>query len=431
MKNILKQITPLLLLLFVAACENPTSEAIFDKSINERFDEKKEAYLKTLQVPEYGWKATYVRKEGVGAINMLFDFLDDHTVVLFSDYLGRKNHDTITFRIDKMQKIELVFETHAIFHQLYNINKNRSEGEYVFNITAAEADSVVLTSKTDNGYGGKLISVMNLIPAGASDWDVTLLYRSENQIAGDIYSSVFRGIEYENTILADFTYNPEIRTVSINYVDASGNIVQKTCPIIIKQDGFELMEALNIGAITLHSFVYDNVLELYMGDSGERLIHSSEPNVPLPSYEFGKFKNGSRFNYLERYKSSASWLEFFAELNEDLAAEGLSIERFYLRDILEGSEVSNIHIYTEEQGKLRYYFTYEIKEDGKIYFTPTGDYRMTPEQLEALQPFIDKVIGSQSGYFIRYTDENSDNDNDTFSLINADDPSIEINYYAF
>ncbi|MBL6647131.1 MAG: carboxypeptidase-like regulatory domain-containing protein [Flavobacteriaceae bacterium] len=113
------------------------------------------------------------------------------------------------------------------------------------------------------------------------------------------------------------------------------------------------------------------------------------------------------------------------------------VDGVVLEDAVEISneEAPNLHIYTSA-GRVRAYVTYEVKDDEKVYFSLTGESNVDLSEGEIwhtiLNPLLEIIIGSETGYFIENTGGLlSYSNNDTVTLINADHPKYAINYYDF
>ncbi|WP_439182865.1 DUF4302 domain-containing protein [Carboxylicivirga taeanensis] len=413
--------------LLLAACQDNSSEYMFDKSVNERFDEKKKEFIEIFNTPEFGWIGNYNRNGDVGSHVILFKFIENNQVVLQSDYRYKAKNDTITYRIDKTLKIELVFESHSVLHEIYEINNNDSGGEFVFNITSANENEVVLTSKTDNGYNGEEVTELILNIANEDNWDLGPLYESEVNLIGDPMNYVFRNIQLDGSGIADFSYDRVNRVATVSFME-NGNVVEKAYPINITAEGFNFIQPLVIAGITIKGFIFNMENESFEDtESGAVLIYGMEPIVPLPFYDFGVEANAIRYNYLEPNKSSQAWNQFYTSYTQSLADIGLELERIYIRD-LRGDQ-PYLHIYTNI-GIIWYDVNYEVKEDGKVYFTLTGATN-APSLTPYFEPLFEVIVGSVKGYYIRNTGGLLSYSNGTVSLINADNPSFEINYYDF
>ena len=411
--------------LFVVSCEKDnTTEYLFDKSINERFEELKTEYDTKLKKPENGWIGYYNANETSGAYTLLLKFQSDGTVVMHSDYASGEANATITYRISKKQDITLTFESWSVLHAIYEIDNNNFGGEYVFNITEVTDDNIVLTSKTDNGYAGEEVTQLVLTPANASDWDLDKVYESAERVAGDETKSVFRNFKKGDNIIGAFSYDEESRSATISYIDGA-SVSTVTGLVKISPTGFCFIKPVTIGNTTLDCFTYNTETGSYESSDGSvKLVYDMKPGVPLAPYPFGKNGKDAGYNYLD-LTSSKVFLNFWDSNNLMLADYGIKITRLYLRDL--STDAPYFHIYTN-LGKVWFDFTYEIKEDGKVYFTLTGANnagKLSP----LFEPLLAKIVNT-NGHYIEATGTLKEYSNATFSLINADDPAYVINFYA-
>lgn len=416
----------LILSVWLVACTDNSSEYIFDKSVNERFEEKKNDYTQILNAPEYGWVGNYSRNGEVGSNVLLLDFDQDGSVVMRSDYRNGANDHTITYRIDKTLKVELVFESHSVLHQIYEINNNDSGGEFVFNITSADENEIVLTSKSDNGYRGEHVTVLHLKKAVEADWDLSPIYLSLKNIIGNPRLSVFRNIEIDGQPICSFTYDEENRAARISYLE-DGVLIDKVAPIDLTTNGFSFINPLEIGSVTLKDFTYDADADIFVEtQANAKLLFAMTPGVPLSPYPFGQFKSLAVQNLDEAGKSSIAWHEFFQSYNAFMSENyGIEIQMFIFFGLKEGED-KTFQIRTNI-GRINIGYDYEVKEDGKVYFT-LGESN-APSIIPLLQPFLDIVIESEKGFYIRGTGGYLNYTNGSFSLINGDKPGYEINYW--
>ncbi len=272
-----RHIIYIIVALLLAACQDNGSEYMFDKSVNERFDEKKTEIIKTLNTPEFGWIGNYNRNGDVGSNAILFKFIENNQVVIQSDYRYEAKNDTITYRIDKTLKIELIFETHSVLHEIYEINNNDSGGEFVFNITSVGQNEVVLTSKSDNGYNGEEVTDLVLNVADEESWDMGPLYESETHLIGTPTDSFFRNILHKDTPIAGFTYNQTNRTVQIYFIE-NGEVVKETYQITITKTGFNFFEPIVIKNVTIEGFTFNEEDQIYEDQNSETtLIYELTP----------------------------------------------------------------------------------------------------------------------------------------------------------
>jgi hypothetical protein len=425
MKNKLLYLLLILVGVLGACDNNEDTDYIFEKSINERFMELKSEYNAKLTAPENGWIGYYNPNGESGAVTLLLKFRERGDVVMHSDYQYGAVNDTITYGIKKKQDIVMVFESWSVLHSIYEIKNNNNGGEFVFNISEITEDEITLTSKKDNGYGGDEVTELVLRPASLEEWNLEPVYESVKNLAGDPTKSVFRNLKSGDSPLASFAYDASKRSAVISYMEGS-TLQQVSSPLRITPEGFCLIKALEIKGTTIECFEYNAEDATYKDRThGVSLVYDMVPGVPLAPYDFGN-KSGARYNFLEEGKSSAAFVTFLKEYTASMAEQGVSIDRIYMRDL--NAAGPYFHIYTN-LGNVWFDFTYEVKENGRVYFTLTGATNaggLAP----LFQPLLDKWVNI-NGHYIEGTGGLLNYSNRTFSLINADDPSLKINFYDF
>jgi len=434
LNKILASLGVFMLLLVTASCSENEVEPLFDQSINERTEALTAEYLDVLTAPENGWIGYYSPNENFGAYTMLIDFETNGDVTVDSDYEAGAYNNTLTYRLTKSLKIELVFESTSAFSQIFSLNNNNNSGEFVFNILSATEDEVVLESKLD--YGDD-VTILTLNRASLEDLDLTNIYASVTNIATNFTDSSFRNVLLDDEIIASFDFDSESRIATISYFDSNGDFQSITSPIVITAEGFYFLNTVEVNGTLLTSFVFDDEDKIYVNDAdGLKIVYQDIPG-PLKPYDFGLNGNG-RYNYLELEKSSTQFNDFWSnEQFEYYLGTGATYypSTYYLRDL--NSSLSYIQFYIADAstgdviGSVWYDFVFEIQEDGKVYFTLTGDTNATAEQADLLSDLVEVILLSESGYYIVDTGGLLFYSNGTFSLINADNPIYNINYYDF
>jgi hypothetical protein len=434
LNKLLASIGVFMLLLVVASCSDNEVEPLFDQTINERTEALTAEYLDVLTAPENGWIGYYSPNENFGAYTMLIDFDASGDVSVDSDYEAGAYNKTLTYRLSKSLKIELVFESTSAFSEIFSLNNNNNDGEFVFNILSATEDEVILESKLD--YGDD-ITILTLNRATVEDLDLTNIYASVTNIATNFTESSFRNILLNDETIASFDFDSESRIATVSYFDANGDFQSITSPIVITAEGFYFLNEVEFNGTLLTSFVFDEDDLIYVNDAdGLKIVYQDIPG-PLKPYDFGLDGNG-RYNYLEPEKSSTKFNNFWLDEQwEYYLGTGYVYypSTYYLRDL--DSSLSYIQFYIADASTgstvytVWYDFTYEIKDDGKVYFTLTGDTNASAEEDALLSDLVEVILASESGYYIADTGGLLFYSNGTFSLINGDDPTYNINYYDF
>lgn len=436
MKNIFKligKISMLLLLMFVSSCTDNEVEPLFEQSINERTDEFMSAYQDVLTKPENGWVGYYSPNKSFGAYAVVMKFDDDGNVKINSDYDEGIHDNTITYRLDKTLKIEMVFESYSVFSEIFSLNDNANQGEFVFNVLSATDEEIVLESKLD--YGDD-VTVWTLTPAEATSTDFDPIYESAELIAGDGTNSVFRNILLNDDIIATFNYNISTRLVTVSYLNDEDVIVSANAPIAITATGFSFLTPLDINGTSLTSFTYNETDDLYENTTdGLKIIYDNIPGLPLTPTRFEGFVN-LRYNYVDTERSSTAFNNLYAKTQEDFtnANGGRTIYRFYLYNILPAATgdpyLSIQYLSGGSSYSMNYYLEREII-DGKMYFEVTGQSGNADSRGATVVELVDAIVTSVSGFYMKYDGNFANYTNPTVTMINGDDPKYAINYYQW
>ncbi len=290
----------LAMVLMITSCQDNKEEYLFGENINSRFEKLKSEYVETLTSAENGWIGYYNPNDKVGGFIVLMKFDKDGYVTMASDYNEGQNDNKTTYRIDKRLKVELIFESHAVLHQIYETNKNGVDGEYTFNIKSATKDEVVLESATDFGYNGSGVTELKLKKATAEHWNFDGVYETTPKLAnGYKTSKYFRSIYVEGTeVKGSFSYvdgysNTEINRYSIiKKFNSEGTVDTENIPMAVTNDGFKFLKPYVINGKEVTDFKYDEENNRFVSkDGGQTTIieHTNEPPVLyFPSVSMGE-----------------------------------------------------------------------------------------------------------------------------------------------
>lgn len=141
-------------------------------SVEERTTDAIEDLIDELTSPSAGWKLNYKPTSSTGSFFILLNFSEDGTVRIQSDVTandGEFRDQTISYRVDSSQGIELVLETYGVFHYLFELNRASFGGEFEFIFVEERASSLAFRSKSDVGSD---ITELIFEPAGPSDSDL-------------------------------------------------------------------------------------------------------------------------------------------------------------------------------------------------------------------------------------------------------------------
>ncbi len=285
----------LLALLFVSvSCTDNSEEYLFKDNPNARFEKLKNDYVNTLTSAENGWIGYYAPNDKVGGYVLLMKFDKDGNVTMSSDYNQGGNDNTSTYRIDKKLKVQLVLETHAVLHQIYETNQNGVEGEYVFNILSVTDDTVELESATDFGYGGSSVTKLTLKKADAEHWNLEKVYNNLAGLnAGDADFMTFMDYSKKRIYVKDtevsktfeFVFDrlgAEInRFAKITTVDAEGNETIEEVPVLINHDGFSFAKPYKINGVEVKDFTYDETTKVFTSQDGGQTTIIENTGSPI------------------------------------------------------------------------------------------------------------------------------------------------------
>lgn len=146
-----------------------------------------------LVAPANGWVLNYQPTDESGIFYILFDFDENGMVHIQSDVPGDNDYfydQEIPYRVDTRLSLELVFETYAVLHYLFEQNQSTFGAEFEFYFVEKVGDNLMFASKTDNA-GDQ--TVITLEPASANAADVFSREIAENLFAYDTISSLFLG----------------------------------------------------------------------------------------------------------------------------------------------------------------------------------------------------------------------------------------------
>ena len=410
------------------SCEDDSKDSVFEETSDERVANLIKEYKEVLEAEENGWKTVYFPNDELyGGFTYVIKFNGEtNEVTMYSDII-ETGSSTSTYSFKQQQEPSLIFDTYGLLHELSNpVNGIRGEGfqgEFEFYFREIKQDTIFLEGKL---HGKPMI----LTKASATDPE-TLgdNYKMLTNIVGNPKQSVFRNVEINGSPICSFEYYPSGRSVVVSY-EEDDQIKQVQTGVGVSPEGFFFNNPLVIGDVSLTKFLYDEENSLFVDEAvNAKLMYSDVPGAPLTPYYFGEFKDNGRYNYFEPEKSSLAWAEFYDGFIADMTAVGIEIQRIYMRLLMDTENPQIFQVWTN-YGTVEYYFTYEIKEDGKVYFTLTGETN-APDFTQFLQPLLDVMLGSEKGYYLRDTGGLLQYSNGTFSLINADNPAIEINYYDF
>ncbi|OEK08985.1 hypothetical protein A8C32_13895 [Flavivirga aquatica] len=437
--NLIGKINLLILLILAASCTDNEVEPLFDQSINERTEVLKEEYLDLLAAPDNGWIGYYSPNEDTGLFTVLMNFDENGDVSVKSGYRGGAENKNITYRLDKTLKIELVFESHTVFHSIFEINNNNNKGEFVFNILSATEDEIILESKLDFGDD---VTVFTLRRALESEVDLETLYKSLDALTGGPTESVFRNILLNDKAIATFDFNPNTRFATITYIK-NGSLQSEVVRLIVTNTGFNFPTPVDVNGTILTSFTYNELENEFQNETEKlRILYDDIPGLLLNPYDFGNEGGNIRIlrtneGFLSRDRSSTAFVSFFEGWRSDFATNiGFSISRVYIRNINTATPFLDIYIpVSGGDARARFDCTYTLEQGivgnniVKFTFNETSPNNLDFGLAPSFAPITDFIF-RDSGFYIQKMEPLNASQN-TIGLIPVDDTSMLVQWYDF
>lgn len=166
-----------LFLLLVACTENNTDLPPVEERVKEAID----GLRGELTAPANGWRVAYQPTEESGTFLILLKFTPDGNVNIKSDVPDNNGEffdQTITYRLDNALGLELIFETFAVFHHLFELDQATFGAEFEFQYKRKEAANLIFESISDTSSP----TVLTFEPAGPNDESEFARTLSENLV---------------------------------------------------------------------------------------------------------------------------------------------------------------------------------------------------------------------------------------------------------
>jgi hypothetical protein len=252
----------ILIFLIITGLSSCTKDdkSLFERSPDERLNEKLTAYQSQLTGAVNGWKGFITTDSGRGSTySFYFKFNDQNRVQMFSDF-DSASAVTIkesSYRIKALLQPSLIFDTYSYVHLLADPDPSVNGGgvgaglgsDFEFAFDNATTDTIKLTGRF---HGSKGV----LIRATKQEGDAYINKQLGNSLQFNNISKIFNywkritvgGIEYEVTLDAT------ARTITFAWLDASGNYRTHTTTFYYTLEGVVLDKPLVNGNVTISSF---------------------------------------------------------------------------------------------------------------------------------------------------------------------------------
>ena len=252
----------LVLILLIAAagissCKKE-DDTVFDKSTDDRLNEKLDAYLTQLSGAQNGWKGLLQTDSGRGSSHSFyFKFNNQNRVQMLSDFdpASAVTLKESSYRLKALQQLALIFDTYSYLHVLADPDPTVNGGvlgagllsdfEFYFESNSS-ADTIWLTGRI-NG------SKMSLVRATAAE---EAAYNSGQLAAGLNINNILTYFKRltAGTQLFDVKIDPVARQFVFSWLDGSGNLQTFTTGYYFVLGGIVFTTPFTNGSQTITGF---------------------------------------------------------------------------------------------------------------------------------------------------------------------------------
>lgn len=246
----MKKIFYSLLLLALISCQKQGFESLIPEGV-PGLDDLQKTYTQKLIDSEYGWFIDYRPNEANGSTAIWMKFKDNGTVSILSDYYGYDEvKETPRYRIGGAVFPELIFESYAVWHALYD----NMGGNYQFRITPIDHNSFKISDAVVPTEAKNFV----LRKATASDFDNVKARGEINKKIVDFRSS--SEAYFQNINLQNFTGSWEIdnflRKITFTWPDSFGYPMSQTYPYHLTKEGIKFFSTIKPGSIAIDSISF-------------------------------------------------------------------------------------------------------------------------------------------------------------------------------
>lgn len=249
-------IVSLIIVAAISSCKKD-DDSVFDKSPDERINEKLDAYQAQLSGAQDGWKGLLVTDSGRGSSHSFyFKFNNENRVAMLSDFdsLSAVTLKESSYRLKALQQPSLIFDTYSYLHVLADPDGSVNGGatgaglfsDFEFYFGAATSDTIKLIGR----FNG---SKMTLVRATKAEADA---YTSGQLAAGLNINKIltyFKRLTIGSQ-LYDIKIDPVTRRVTFNWLDGSGNLQTFTTGYYYIAGGVVFTTPLVNGSQTISGF---------------------------------------------------------------------------------------------------------------------------------------------------------------------------------
>lgn len=252
MKQLL--IYSLLLMGLFTACKKD-NDRIFDESPDQRLKEKLAEYQEQLSGAPYGWKA-FVYPAGGGAYSFYFKFNNANRVQMYSDFdpTSASTLEESSYRLKALQQPSLLFDTYSYLHVLADpdpavnggVRGTGLQSDFEFYFESATPDTIKLVGRF-HGSKATLVKATQQEEAAFNSGELgnALQFNNISRYVTYFKRVTINGTEYEINV------NPASRTITLSWLDNTGNIQSFTTNYYYDINGVQFQTPFAAGSQTV------------------------------------------------------------------------------------------------------------------------------------------------------------------------------------
>ncbi len=442
--NIIHHILIILSILLLTNCSEDDSSEVFSESPTERINAQKEELRTVLQSSETGWKAVYFTSpEELGGFTFFFNFLDDETVEMTSDFDDDFSLLQSKYDIVLGSTIKLSFTTKNDIHQLSD-SANPPDADLLgegylgdfeflyYGIDEVTGDIIFRTNRTQEELRfTKAVTneVENIINS-------RIIFNELTDSEKSVYQNLVLNVDGVTEVF-DFSLN-----INRRFVEVNNDTESYSFGIAYNEKGFVVSPAVEISGQEISEFIYDAENDKFVADLGSgnsaEIAFLDAPSNPTDDNTLVISAINS-YSFIDQYlydapSSSSNFQKSVDEVNVQLEPIGYFLLRatfnfnvggdpnvssvgYLLGDVTDGSTV----------GTVTHYVTYETV-DNKLKLSDNG------WDVPAFAPFLsalDDNLLNPGGLYVKEEDFRVTFTNTIFTFTSAEDPSFRMTTYAF
>ena len=429
----------------IISCEENEVEPKFEKSYNERVQERENELRVLLLANENGWRLTYFTDvEELGGFNFFFKFLDNTTVAMASDFSAE---DTVLrnseFKIVDASTVKLSFSTANAIHKLSDSGNSPIAGEggsgykgdFEFLYYGQDGDELIFRGNKTNGEIEDHVEV-RFVKAGPNALSyIRKAYENRLQIAPILNgegTSVFRNLVIDPSGM-DKTYAYQYSS-TLRFFEASNESDELSTPVLFTDNGFVLknieVDGMEFTDVAFKLSDYDAVTDEFVTTvDGTTIIVGSGDGPLTPLTDHKRIIDPSIVGRLGYFHLDGDIPRGLTTPKFEALYEAANMLGFsFYNDLPFGEGTIDYFFIATEQGNVRALYTYDDLDDRIIFnfdgFRDDGSAPTTQGQVDLLNFLFD-----EEGFYVENLGRVTRFSNHVYTFTSVSDPSVRIAFY--